>query len=652
MGYLNTRPDDDYNLQTMGQGGNVTTELPGASGLQGLLTTVPKALTAAGAAVGGLAQDALKDTPVGESVSNAVGGIDALNSSMKSLLGYETMPEFDPQSRAAANAATTVMQQWSATGEDPRVTGTLGRTVFGPIKALGIVAGAAPVVGPWGAAALYGSTEARGSYQADIAAGIDPTTAAEKATVAGAVGFGGAALPIGGSTLAAKIAAGVAGNVGLDIAGRTASWGVLKANGYDAQASQQKIFDGQSIMADIIMGAAFGAHSHFTGGHAIKPAEVNPADVDTSAAVLAQGQFEHSAPGVPVDPAAANAHVRVMSEALDSVANGDSPNVSAEDAKTLAEGTLPDPVHDTAAQITEAAHAELPGFTDAVAPIKEFTPPEFVNTRGEQRFHGTSKSIPGDMPSNDYALTGDNRNIFGQGFYTTDAADVAAGYMRKGAGVDPTLYQVKEKPGTNLYDMEAPITPKVQAIAKDVFGDLLPTHDLNNNPITNLRSMYNEFRAESSNNDLSRDDVQEIFDSFRYRLEQEGYHGLRHMGAVNSAKYAPHEVRIYWTPEDHASVVRDDLSKYQIRPEGPPLGQIPPDAEGKPAPAQFDDITQQRIDRLTSKYGDLQITDDNGETQSVSQVAKQMQNEMADADNLGKAHEAAAACFMSTGGAA
>ncbi|HXD38562.1 MAG TPA: hypothetical protein VN624_18035, partial [Rhodanobacter sp.] len=375
MGYLNTTPDDDYNLQTMAQGGNTTTELPGASGFDGMLTAVPKALTAAAGAVGGLAKDTLSNTPIGESVGNAIGSIDALNSSAKQLLGYETMPEFDPQARASANAATAVMSKWAATGEDPRITGALGRTVFGPVKALGIIAGATPVVGPWGAAALYGSTEAHDSYQTDIAAGIDPTTATEKAAVAGAVGFGGAAIPIVGKTLLGKVASGIAGNVGLDIAGRTASWGVLKANGYDAQADQQKIFDGQSIMADIIMGAAFGAHSHLTEGASIKPSEVNPADVDTSAAVLAQGQFEHSAPGVPVDPATANTHVRVMSEALDSVANGDTPNVSADDARTLSEGTLPDPIHDTAAAITEAAHAELPGFSDAVAPIAEIEPP-------------------------------------------------------------------------------------------------------------------------------------------------------------------------------------------------------------------------------------------------------------------------------------
>jgi hypothetical protein len=467
MGYLNTSPDDEYNLQTMAQGGNVTTELPGASGLDGLLTTVPKALVSAAGALGGLAKDTLSDTPLGASVGNAVGGIDELNSSMKSLLGYETMPEFDPQSRASANAATAVMQQWAATGEDPRITGTLGRTVFGPVKALGIISGATPVIGPWGAAALYGSTEAHDSYQTDVAAGLDPTTAAEKAAVTGATSAAFASVPMFGKTLISKALSGMIVNQALDVGGRAATWGVLKANGYDVAADQQKIFDMDSLRADILMGLAFGVHSHWAETRGIKPADVNPADVDTSAAVLAQNHFERSSTGVAVDPAAANTHVRVMSDALDSVANGDTPKVSADDARTLAEGTLPDPSHDTAAMITEAAHAELPGFTDAVAPIAEIEPP--------------------------------------------------------------------------------------------------------------------------------------------------------------------------------------------TRSAGEPLGQIPPDAEGKPAPVQFDAPTQYRVDRLTSQYGDMLVPDPDGEpgnTISVSQLTQRMQQELVDADAMGRAHEMAAACFAATGGAA
>ena len=155
-----------------------------------------------------------------------------------------------------------------------------------------------------------------------------------------------------------------------------------------------------------------------------------------------------------------------MSEALDSVANGDTPKVSADDAQTLAEGTLPDPSHDTAAMITEAAHAELPGFTEAVTPIAEVEPP--------------------------------------------------------------------------------------------------------------------------------------------------------------------------------------------TRSAGEPLGQIPPDAEGKPSPVQFDAPTQYRVDRLTSQYGDMLVPDPDGEHGnmiSVSQLTQRMQQQLAEADAMGRAHEMAAACFAATGGA-
>jgi hypothetical protein len=705
---------------------------------------VPKAITSAAVSVGGAAKDALADTPFGEYAHGIEAGADQFNAAGKTLLGYETMPEVDPQARAEAQAATATMSKWSATGEDPRVTGALGRTIFGPVKALSILAAATPAVGPWGAAALYGGTEGRETYQQDVASGIDPTTAKEHSALTGTLNAAGALIPGMGGSLPGKIAAGIGANVGLDVAGRAASSAVLRANGYTAQADQQKIFDGQSLMADVILGAAFGLHSHLTEG--VKPAQVNPADVDTSAAVLAQSHFDRSAPGIPTDPAVANAHVRVMSEALDSLANGDTPNVSAEDARTIAEGTLPDPVHtwdDTSAPagfvrmfhgaydggepntggsrwfattpeyaagygaggrnvwyvdvptghpaltalvddfdvangfrqrygnselpeelakqakpyrptnvLVEAAHAELPGFTDAVAPIRYIEPPEFIDTRGSAIFHGTSREIPGDSPSDEYAMSGDNRNIFGQGFYTTDAADVAAGYMRKGKGDSPTLYRVREKPGANLYDMESPLTPETRQLAHDIFGDLTPSEDIDGKPIENMRALFNEFRADSQNNGLSRDEVQGYFDSFRTELEKKGFNGLAHIGGKTGKGVGPHQVRIYWNPEKHVSLARDELSNYKQKPTGKPLGPLPPDAEGKPAPAQFDSMTQQRIDHLTSHYGDLQVTREDGSVGTVSQIAREMQGQMADADAMSQAHEAAAACFLRSGGAA
>ena len=464
MGFLNVTPNDAYNTQALTQGG-VTDQLPGASGFDGMLSAAPKALVSAGMSLGSLAEDALKDSQVGDAVNAITSSVDTANKALAPTFGYNPItPAIDADSRASANAAADVVSKWADTGEDPRVTGTLGRMVFGPVKALTILAGAAPVVGPWGAAALFGATGAHDTYSQSIAAGLDPTTAAEQAAVTGVADTAGALIPGAGSTLASRLAISVAANDTLDVAGRAASYEVLSHNGYQAQADQVKIIDGQSLLADTIMSLAFGAHAHYEAGGFSRAdaAHVNPADVDTSAAVLTQNHIDQSSTGIPTDPGVANLHVDTLTSAIDSMSKGEDIKVSADDAQKLAEGTLPDPGHDMLDSIVSAAHENIPQYADAVDNIPEITPPA--------------------------------------------------------------------------------------------------------------------------------------------REPQE------------------------------------------------PLGQIPPDATGKEAPAQFDDMTQQRLDTLTSKYGDLQITNEDGKTQSVSDVAQEMQNQMADADAMGKAHEAAAACFISTGG--
>ncbi len=165
------------------------------------------------------------------------------------------------------------------------------------------------------------------------------------------------------------------------------------------------------------------------------------------------------------------------------------------------------------------------------------------------RYHGTSHEL--NNLSNDYAQSGDNRNIFGQGFYTTDSLPVSKGYSRKGKGNTPNVYNVSEKGNPNLYDMEKPIDPNIKDIVKTVMGDYFPHEDIDGKPLNTLRGIYNEFRAESQNNGLSRDEVQGYFDSIRHDLEQQGYNGFSHIGGVNKT---PHNVKIYWTPEDHVSI--------------------------------------------------------------------------------------------------
>jgi hypothetical protein len=228
-------------------------------------------------------------------------------------------------------------------------------------------------------------------------------------------------------------------------------------------ADQAKVFDGQAMLADTIMGAAFGAFGHYTHGAA--PERVNPADVDAAAATLVEDHLNRSAPGIPTDPEVANLHVDTMQHAIDDLTNGrDVTTPSETDARTLVQGSLPDPAQDMAPTILEAAHSELPGFTDAVEPIKEVAP-------------------------------------------------------------------------------EPPV-------------------------------------------------------------------------------------------------------------EGPALQPLQPKAEGEPAPRPLDDMVHAQLDPLVRRYGDMQVTREDGTVGKLSDVAREMQQEAADADRLAKAHEAAAACFIRTGGAA
>ncbi|RQS39787.1 PLxRFG domain-containing protein [Burkholderia sp. Bp8990] len=186
----------------------------------------------------------------------------------------------------------------------------------------------------------------------------------------------------------------------------------------------------------------------------------------------------------------------------------------------------------------------------------------FVDTRGTAaRFHGTSRKI--DALSDEYALNGDNRNIYGQGFYTTDAADIAHGYMKKGRGGNGTLYSVEHEP-VKLYNMESPITPEIHEILEGAMGDVPTDNAETGAPLKNLREIFDEYRAESKSEGLTRDDVQGVFDSVRDNLERMGYRGYEHEGGHNTGN-DPHTVRIFWNPESDVRIKPADINDYLAR---------------------------------------------------------------------------------------
>lgn len=245
------------------------------------------------------------------------------------------------------------------------------------------------------------------------------------------------------------------------------------------------------------------------------------------------------------------------------------PNVAPEASQTplrASEGVAPE-----AATVTPTI-PEAPPVTPTIPDVSDPRPTitaksgeVYVDTRNAgERFHGTSKEL-GSL-SNDYALSGDNRNIYSAGFYTTDAVDIGVGYTKKGKGGNPVLYKVEESP-VQLYDMEAPLTPEVEKIVKNALEDYFPTENADTGkPLTNLREIYDEFRADSSNNDLSRDDVQEYFDSIRDNLERQGYRGFEHTGGLGTNN-KPHSVKIFWFPEQDIKLTKVNVEDYRPRPK-------------------------------------------------------------------------------------
>lgn len=163
------------------------------------------------------------------------------------------------------------------------------------------------------------------------------------------------------------------------------------------------------------------------------------------------------------------------------------------------------------------------------------------------RFHGTSSEIP-SLSEYTYAL----KNIYGQGFYTTDNYKISQGYSKKGGGDTPTIYHVNEKSPLNIYDLEKPVSesPEVSSMLDDI-----SKHDHNlgtaieiakedyGNKLT-LRHVYDELR---NTPDVSADTLQESMDSIQYSLEKLGYHGIEHVGGKFTGK-DPHNVKIYFNP--------------------------------------------------------------------------------------------------------
>jgi hypothetical protein len=188
----------------------------------------------------------------------------------------------------------------------------------------------------------------------------------------------------------------------------------------------------------------------------------------------------------------------------------------------------------------------------------------YIDTRGAgTQYHGSSN--PDLTPdSNHYSVL----NYYGQGFYSTDAIDMAGGYANsagggsgRGKGKEPTLYRVEETRPLNILDGEQPVTEEVRRA-------LTPVSDYNGNPIVELlrdvgeerpgsiRELYDDVRDLGTQEGYNAGEIQEVFDSINIALRELGYDGMSHEGG-RLTKNEPHRVVIYFDPENDIRLVKE-----------------------------------------------------------------------------------------------
>lgn len=163
--------------------------------------------------------------------------------------------------------------------------------------------GATIIGGPAvGASTAFGTTYEQ-SYQDFRAKGVDEATARNLAAQQSTFNAAGMALPAAiGTTLATRIASGVAINTGFGGLNRYSVGETLEEKGYGDMAKQYRVFDGQAMLVDAVLGAAFGGAHHLSSRNAaemptsqpeaeapIPAAEVQSVPDNTSSAAQSEG---------------------------------------------------------------------------------------------------------------------------------------------------------------------------------------------------------------------------------------------------------------------------------------------------------------------------------------------------------------------------
>ncbi|EAZ4935307.1 hypothetical protein [Salmonella enterica] len=153
--------------------------------------------------------------------------------------------------------------------------GTAAEVLYGLgqfVPAIGATVVAGPVVG----ASTAFSSSYEQIYQDFKSKGVDEVTARKLAAQQSSFNAAGMALPAAiGTTLTTRIASGVAINTGFGGLNRYSVGETLEEKGYTEMAKQYRVFDGQAMLVDAVLGAAFGGAHHLSARNAEAPPQAD-----------------------------------------------------------------------------------------------------------------------------------------------------------------------------------------------------------------------------------------------------------------------------------------------------------------------------------------------------------------------------------------
>jgi hypothetical protein len=409
MGFVSNMPYDDYRLNTMGMDDPATQIRPDGA-FSGLTTALGHSI------VGGLAAvtrtwDAIASSNNG----TALYGGDWVNPPTE-------MPTAPGEHPTALTEPIKALQEWAKV--DPRTTGPAAQVAGATARGLTIMGAGSLLGGPVAGAGLLGGTEGYNDFADSRAAGVEQTTALEKAGLTGGAAFAGAFLPMavsgkvalnlaglgmqaevaGNSALAnvlfgagraaavmsanvaARLGTAAAVNTGFGMANRYLTSNLLESAGYHDMAAQYKTLDGQAIASDAVLGLAFGGFGlaeEVIGRRLGALERPDQATIQAAFDVRRQEMLARGTGGLPTDPHTANLDLELQDRALADTLRGRDVQVDPAEARRIVEGSLLDPERVQAHEDWIAANQKLLGDLAETAypvrmdlPVQPFAVPE------------------------------------------------------------------------------------------------------------------------------------------------------------------------------------------------------------------------------------------------------------------------------------